>query len=173
LDPAGTDAPYGDWLVAAFDRWYDVPERETEVRLFAEIIHLVLGGASRSEQVGLSPAALIVVDTDGSLEQVDTLRSAYHGAAATNLNVRTHAFDAALRHPAVAARQLGLDGLGPECQDCDIRRICGGGYYPHRYREGSGFRHSSVFCRDLTRLIRHIHGRVRTDVAALLGGRPN
>jgi uncharacterized protein len=167
LDPLATDSPYGDWLVTAFDRWYDAPVRETEIRLFAEIIHLILGGASRSEQVGLSPVALVVVDTDGSLEQVDTLRSAYHGAAATNLNVRTDAFDAALRHPAVAARQLGLAALGPECGDCDLRRICGGGYYPHRYRSGSGFRHASVFCRDLTRLIRHIHRRVLADVTAL------
>jgi uncharacterized protein len=171
LDPAGTGTPYGDWLVAAFDRWYDAGKLETEVRLFTEIVTALLGGASRSEEIGISPVALIVVDTDGSLEQVDTLRSAYHGAAATKLNVRTHPLDAALEHPAIVARQIGLAALGETCQQCDLRRVCGGGYYPHRYLEGSGFRHESVYCRDLTRLIRHIRGRLQQDVADLLGRR--
>ncbi|WP_223198811.1 FxsB family cyclophane-forming radical SAM/SPASM peptide maturase [Solihabitans fulvus] len=164
------DASYGDWLVTIFDRWYDAPRRETEVRLFAEIVNLVLGGQSQVESVGLSPVALIVVDTDGSLEQVDTLRSAYHGAAATELTVADNSFDEALRHPAIAARQIGLAALGETCQQCGIRRVCGGGHYSHRYRRGSGFRHASVYCADLTRLITHVIGRVHTDLAALRPG---
>jgi uncharacterized protein len=171
LVPGSGHTPYGDWLVAAFDRWYGAPVRETEVRLFADVMHLLLGGASRSEQVGLSPVALIVVDTDGSMEQVDTLRSAYHGAAVTGLNVYAHPFDAALDHPAVVARQLGTAALGADCRRCDIRDVCGGGYYPHRYRRGSGFRQPSVYCADMRRLIEHVDSRMRTDIAALLAAR--
>ena len=43
--------------------------------------------------------------------------------------------------------------------------ICGGGLYPHRYRAGSGFRHPSVYCADLLRLITHVRDRVRGDLA--------
>jgi uncharacterized protein len=167
VDPRGGATPYGDWLVAVFDRWLDAPAGEPVVRLFADIVTLLLGGTSRTEEIGTSPAALIVVDTDGSLEQVDTLRSAYHGAAATALNVHTHRLDEALLHPAVAARQLGLAALGATCQRCDLRRVCGGGYYPHRYRQGSGFQKRSVYCHDLARLIRHAAARVREHVASL------
>jgi uncharacterized protein len=162
------EAPYGDWLVAVFDRWYDAPSQETEVRLFAEIMNLVLGGQSRTESVGLSPVALITVNTDGSMEQVDTLRSAYHGAAGIGHNVTDGSFDDAMRHPAIVARQIGMAALAETCRECGIRRVCGGGNYAHRYRAGAGFRNPSIYCPDLTRLITHIANRVRADVPALL-----
>jgi uncharacterized protein len=164
-DPHGTETPYGDWLVAIFDRWYPAPRQETHVRLFEEIINLLLGGASRSEQVGLSPVALIVVDTDGSLQQVDTLKSSYAGAPYTGLNIFDHPLDAALHHPAVVTRQLGLRALGEQCRGCRIVRVCGGGHYAHRYRPGAGFTSPSVYCLDLQRLIDHIGQRLRTDLS--------
>jgi uncharacterized protein len=45
--------------------------------------------------------------------------------------------------------------------------ICGGGLYPHRYREGAGFRNPSVYCADLLRLITHVTERVTSDLAGL------
>lgn len=165
--PDSADAPYGDWLIAVFDRWYHAPERETRLRLFDEIIRLVLGRPSRSEAVGLSPVGVVVIETDGSIEQVDSLKSAYDGAAGTSLHVGTHAFDTALLLPAIAARQIGERALSPECQSCEIRRICGAGLYPHRYRPGTGFANPSVYCRDLFRLIKHIQHTVNDDIAAV------
>jgi uncharacterized protein len=158
------EAPYGRWLTTVFDRWFDVSAQETEVRLFAEIINLMLGGQSRTESVGTSPVALITVNTDGSMEQVDTLRAAYPGAPATGLNVLTNSFDDALRHPAVVARQIGVAALAETCQRCELLAICGGGHYAHRYRQDSGFRNPSVYCADLTVLINHVVDRVRRTV---------
>ena len=43
-----------------------------------------------------------------------------------------------------------------------MHKICGGGYFPHRYRSGSGFRNPSVYCADLQRVITHIAARVDT-----------
>jgi uncharacterized protein len=108
-----------------------------------------------------------VVDVDGSYEQIDTLRSAYPGAVDTGLNVFAHAMDEALRHPAIVARQIGAAALSSTCTACPLRDVCGGGYYPHRYRQGSGFRNPSVYCGDLRRLITHVADRVRADVRAL------
>ncbi|MFG1918422.1 FxsB family cyclophane-forming radical SAM/SPASM peptide maturase [Micromonospora sp. NPDC048898] len=166
--PPDASTRYGEWLVAVFDRWYDAPRRETRLRLFEEIAVSVLGGHSRSEQIGLSPVGVIVIDVDGSLEQVDTLRSAYEGAPATGLTLADHPLDAALRHPAVIARQIGAKALAPACLDCSVHPVCGGGYYPHRYRKGSGFRNPSVYCADLRYLIDHIAGRVQADVARVM-----
>ncbi len=159
--------PYGDWLVTVFDYWYGAPRRATEIRLFAEIINLALDGPSWTESVGLSPVALVAVNTDGSMEQVDTLRSSYDGAAGTGLNVMEHSFDDVLSHPAIVARQVGLAALSDTCAECRLRLVCGGGCYPHRYREGGGYRNPSVYCPDLTRLIDHIATRLRDDVGAL------
>jgi uncharacterized protein len=163
------DQEYGEWLVKAFNRWYSAPRQETRVRLFREIIHLLLGGASETEQIGLSAATMIVVNTDGSLKQVDALRTAYPGAIETALTVFDHDLDEVLRHPAIVARQIGLAALAESCQCCPVRLVCGGGHYAHRYRRGSGFRNPSVYCQDLQYLIRHIGDRLRRDLTALRG----
>ena len=167
--PAGSAVtPYADWLIAIFDRWYSAPARETGIRFFEEIINLVLGGASHVESIGLTPVTLVVIEADGSLEQVDSLKAAYDGAPATGLSVFGNSFDDALELPAIAARQVGTDGLCATCQRCEVRDICGAGLYPHRYRQGSGFLNPSVYCPDLLRLIRHIRDRVRADISELV-----
>ncbi|TPQ17640.1 FxsB family radical SAM/SPASM domain protein, partial [Streptomyces sporangiiformans] len=156
--------PYGDWLATAFDAWWDMPQdasrRHTRIRLFQEIAALLLGAPSGAEAVGLSPMAAVVVETDGAIEQVDSLKSAYDGAPETGLDVFRDSFDRALRHPGIAARQLGERALAEECRGCPVRRVCGGGNYAHRYAPGTGFLHPSVYCADLERLIRHVAHRL-------------
>jgi uncharacterized protein len=167
--PDSTDTPYGDWLIAVFDHWYSAPK--VGVRLFEEIMRLIWDGTSSGEAVGLSPARMVVIETDGSIEQVDTLKAAYHGAAATSLHVTHDPLDAALLLPGVVARQLGDIALAAQCRACPIHRVCGGGMYTHRYRSGTGFANPSVYCSDLMRLIGHISQVMRADVSDRLQGR--
>lgn len=168
-DPRSPDTPYANWLIAVFERWKSAPVRQTRIRLFEDIINVLLGGHSTTEGIGLSPVAVIVVETDGAIEQSDMLASAFDGAAATGLHVTRDPFDSALRLPGVAARQLGADALSRTCRDCQLRRTCGGGLYPHRYRAGDGFANPSVYCRDLYRLITYIRDSLDDYVAALRG----
>ena len=79
---------YADWLISVFDRWYDAPRQETQIRLFRELIQLVLGQPGAVEGLGLLPSTLVVIDTDGSVKQLDSLSSAYPGAADTGLHAR-------------------------------------------------------------------------------------
>ncbi len=158
--PPGDPAPYGRWLTAVFDRWWDADRRRTRVRLFEECVALLLGVPAAGERLGLHPFTSVVVETDGSIEQVDSLKSAYEGAAATGLDVFRDSFDDALAHPGIAARQAGLAALGATCRACALVRVCGGGHYVHRYRAPDGFRNPSVYCADLAHLIRHVHARL-------------
>ncbi len=155
---------YGEWMTAAFDHWYDSDSPVPQIRLFDEIITMLLGGHSTIEAIGLTPVALVVVDTDGSMEQVDTLKSTFSGAPQTGLSVFTHSFDDALGHPAIVARQIGGEALSEICQACPVREICGGGYFPHRYRAENGFKNPSVYCSDLRYLITHISHRIHHDL---------
>lgn len=164
-----TRTPYADWLIAIFDRWYGAPAAETRVRLFDEVIELLFGGTGASESVGLAPIQLAVIETDGSLEQVDALKSAFAGAARIKGGTGGNALDRAVDEPAVIARQIGADALSPECRACPIHRVCGAGHYAHRYLAGSGFRNPSVYCADLEKLIRHIESRIRADLQAATG----
>jgi uncharacterized protein len=161
-DPART--PYADWLIAVFDHWY--PVQRTRVRIFDEIIKLLLGGDSDSEMIGLSPARMVVIETDGTIEQVDTLKVAFDGAPETGLHLKHGELDAALLLPQIAARQIGVRALSAQCRACRVHRVCGGGLYAHRYREGTGFANPSVYCPDLMRLIDHVRARMQTDIDA-------
>ncbi|PZG44157.1 radical SAM protein [Spongiactinospora gelatinilytica] len=163
----GRGTPYADWLIAIFEEWYGAAPRPTSIRLFDEIIHLLLGGHAGTEGLGLTPVGVAVVETDGTIEQTDALKSVHDGAARTGLHVARDPFDAALLVPGIAARQIGAAALAPGCRACPVGRVCGGGHYAHRYREGTGFANPSVYCADLYRLIGHIRTRVSGDIAAL------
>lgn len=148
--------PYADWLLAVFERWWHDGVRRTRIRIFEEIIALLFGLPAATETLGLAPVTTAVIETDGSLEQADSLKSAYEGAAATGLTLATDSFDRLLDHPGMVARQLGREALADTCRACELVTVCGGGHYPHRYRAGAGFQQPSVYCADLQTLIRHI-----------------
>jgi uncharacterized protein len=155
---------YADWLIAVFERWYGAPVQETRIRLFSEMIQLILGQPGAVEGLGLQPGTLVVIETDGTIKQLDSLSSAYPGAADTGRHILTDSFDAVLDHPSTVARQLGAGALSLQCQACPVMAVCGGGLYPHRYRSGTGFRNPSVYCADLLRLITHVSDRVSRDL---------
>lgn len=167
--PPDSSTPYADWLLRVFERWTSSSAPRPSVRIFETIIALTLGERSTGGVVGLAPAVAVVIDTDGAIKQVDALYAAYDGAADTGLNVADHALDAALDHPTTVARQTGLLALSPACLPCRVRDVCGGGYYPHRYRAGAGFRNPSVYCPDLLALITAVQDYTAAEVRRLLG----
>jgi uncharacterized protein len=80
-DASEGTTPYADWLIAVFDRWR-ATGRRVSVRLFHSVITTTYGGRSGTEALGLAPSDLLVIETDGSIEQVDSLKVAYDGAPA-------------------------------------------------------------------------------------------
>lgn len=166
--PDGSPTAYADWLLAVFDHWHE-RGRPVPVRLFSSVLSTLSGGPSLTESLGLAPTDLVVVETDGQLEQVDSLKSAYEGAAATGFDVFTHAFDEVAAHPGVQARQLGLAGVSETCRQCPVVRSCGGGLYTHRYRStgpSDAFDNPSVYCADLAALVRGIEARTAAALVA-------
>jgi uncharacterized protein len=157
-DP-GRDEQYADWLIAIFDRWV-ADGRPIGIRTFESILSTLTGGESSTEALGLAPVTLATIETDGSYEQVDSLKVAYDGAPATGLNVFSDGLDVVARHPDIVARQQGLDSLSQTCRECPVVTSCGGGMYAHRYRSGTEFDNPSVFCRDLLKLVTHVEQRL-------------
>jgi len=154
------EAPaYADWLIAVFEEW-SRDGRQVPARIFESIIETSSGGASSTESLGLAPSDVVVIETDGSIEQADSLKVAYRGAPATDLDIFRHGLDEAAAHPAIQARQQGIAGLSPTCRQCEVVTSCGGGLYAHRYRTGSGFQNPSVYCANLIKLITHVRARM-------------
>jgi uncharacterized protein len=162
--PAGTATPYAEWLIAIFDRWL-AGGRPVPIRTFDSIIQTTAGGDSLTEALGLSPSDLAVIETDGSYQQADSLKTAFDGAPATGLSVFSDSLDAVIQHQGIAARQQGLAGLCSTCQACPVVTSCGGGLYAHRYRTGAGFDNPSVYCADLLKLITHVRSQTRLSRA--------
>ena len=107
--PAGTESPYADWLMQVYQCWVR-DGRRVPIRLFGSVLSAARGGPSFSEAIGADPVDLLVIETDGSWEQPDSMKTAYQGAPATGMTVFSHSVDEAVCHPAVAARQ----GVGIE-----------------------------------------------------------
>src|SRR6185437_2616321 len=129
---------YADWLIAIYDRWSKSPG-EVSVRLFDSIIRTSRGSDSLTEAIGTTPSNLVVIESDGTYEQADSLKASYEDASKTGLNVFTTDLDEVAGHPGIVARQSGLAGLSAKCRSCEVVSSCGGGLYAHRYRSGSGF----------------------------------
>ncbi|MGC0339501.1 FxsB family cyclophane-forming radical SAM/SPASM peptide maturase [Streptomyces sp. SLBN-8D4] len=160
-DDSASATSYGDWLLRVHDRW-TAAGRPMGVRVLDSVLRTLRGASSLTESLGLAPVELAVIETDGALEQADSLKTAYDGAPGTGMDVHANSLDEMAVHPGIVARQLGLDGLCETCRGCPVVRSCGGGLYAHRYRSGSGaggFMNPSVYCADLKQLITGIRDR--------------
>lgn len=160
--PGGARAPYAQWLLAIHGRW-TAEGRPVPVRVFDSVRRMLRGGSSLVESIGTDPVDLVVIETDGSFEQADSLKTAYDGAPATGMDVFAHSLDEVAAHPGIAARRQGKAGLCDECRRCPVVDVCGGGLYAHRFRTGTGFANPSAYCGDLMELILGIREAEETE----------
>ena len=156
-------APYGDWLIELYRVW-STDESRIRLRLFDDIIHLLLGGEYSFESLGLAPAQLVTIESNGDIELVDSIGFTYDGAAATGANVMTHELDEVLTHPGVVCRQIGARALPEVCRSCPVLEVCGGGLISHRWDLLNGFKNQTVYCSDMKKIIDHIDTDVRGRV---------
>ncbi|WP_436524792.1 FxsB family cyclophane-forming radical SAM/SPASM peptide maturase [Actinoplanes sp. HUAS TT8] len=150
--PGDRHTPYADWLSVIHRRWL-ADDRPMRIRLFEGLHSTARGGPSGSEQLGADAVDLAVIETDGSYEQADSMKTAYDGAPATGLSVLTHTVDDLSRLQPIAVRQNSIQNLGDICRSCPVVSQCAGGLYAHRYRSGHDFANPSVYCPDLRVLI--------------------
>lgn len=155
---------YGKWMAEVFDVWLR-SGRDIEVCYIEEIIAMLFGQPSTREHIGSQFADLIIIESDGDIEGVDTLKMVSREATRLGLNVHQNTFSQALQHESVACRLVGYDALCDECRSCKFLEYCGGGYLPHRYKKETGFLNPSVYCHDIQYLISHIRNTLERKLA--------
>jgi uncharacterized protein len=156
----GSSTPYADWLIPIFYQWFAEKPQRIRIRRFRDIIALMLGDQHASEEWGLQPVDFVVVESNGDIEAVDTLKVTFPGATKLGLNVFDNTFDDVYACPAIIERQSRWVALCEKCRSCSLVRVCGGGYFPHRYSKSRGFQNPSVYCDDITKLISTIRESV-------------
>jgi uncharacterized protein len=149
----------GRWLIQVFDEW--VLHRETlHLRIFVTIIRLLLGGKYGTDQLGERAFGALVVETDGSYQVYDGLKTAFHGAGFTGMDVHGSSISSVESLPLARAFRDKASGAAAQCLDCRLFPVCGGGSPIHRYSNERGFDLPSVYCEDLTMLIMHIRSYI-------------
>lgn len=152
-------APCADFLLPILDDWWKNGTVDQQISIFWQMSRLILGGTSLLDLFGNRPLGFIFVESDGSMEGLDTLRASGPGLLAqTGLNVLTDSF-ASIRDTSDFHRRTIFDGVAipTGCQGCPEVTTCAGGHLANRFSQARGFDNPSVWCQDLLRLF----GRLR------------
>jgi uncharacterized protein len=156
--------PCADFLIPIFDDWWRDGSFEVSIRDFWNFGRLIMGGASQVDTIGNPPLGYTCVETDGSMQGLDKLRSCEDGLSEIGLNVYEADFrEIASASPFHAAIMEGLP-LPSGCRSCPERETCAGGHLPNRYSKARGFDNPSVWCADLLALFAHIRMRMGVSV---------
>jgi uncharacterized protein len=145
----------GEWLCDVFDEWV-IREQTVNIRFFHTIIDLLLGGGSGTDQLGAWSHGAVMIETDGTYEVYDALKTAKSGAGVTGLTLSAASIAQVDELDFVKAFRNKSAGACTECLRCPRFSICGGGSPIHRFSDQTGFNNPSVYCSDLMMLINHI-----------------
>ena len=160
--PGADPYAYGKWYFQVYSAWVSDRYPRLSIRFLENIVSQLAGGHSTFEAMTLSPCTLITIATDGGIEGVDCLKSTASGIQKLGLNIGMTSFDEVVRHNLVSVRQSGETQLSDTCKGCDLKAVCAGGYFPHRWSRSRQFDNPSVYCEDLAWLIRRIDEDLRS-----------
>ena len=154
--PAGftSPTPYADYLIAVFDEWWKENHPDVRIAFFDGLLRSMVGSRVHSDSLGADPLTTVVVDRDGNIEPVDSLCGRDAGQA--DLNVASHSIESIFQQPTFQKALAGQESLCQTCRKCEIRDVCGGGYLPSRFSQWNGFDNPSIYCADLSKLVRHV-----------------
>lgn len=152
-------AEFGRWYTRLFD--HIVNNRiDIRVRFFNGIVQSLTNHPHASRTMGNMELAALVMESDGTYELVDSLKSTYDEATKTGLNVNQHSLDDFVAFRGEWLRKTGAMRPCNECLNCPIFSFCQGGFYVHRYSSKNKFANPDVYCADLKEVFYHIHSRL-------------
>lgn len=138
------------------------------LRIFDTILRHLVGQKKGVDSLGGNPVTFATIDTDGSLEPLDSFRACADGLTGLGLNIRSDPVAALYDHWLYQVAVAGQDGLCEICTACPLHDVCGAGYLPHRFSRENGFDNPSVYCHDLWKLINRIVEAAVAEVPAEL-----
>jgi uncharacterized protein len=165
IRPNGDPYAYGKWYFQIYLAWVSDRYPRLAVRFLENIVSQLAGGRNTFEAMTLNSCTLITIASDGSMEGVDCMKSTASGIQKMGINIEMSSFDDAIRHRLISVRQSGENQLSDTCKACDLKSICAGGYFPHRWSRSNQFDNPSIYCEDLAWLIRQIRNDLQHRLA--------
>lgn len=152
---------YIDWLIEAFDVWFNEYQNIT-VRVFENVLESVSGLEISSDVFGGGELSYLTIETDGSYHTSDILKTTYEGASQTNLHLSNASIENVINSSSFIEYNNHLDELNlpQKCRSCDELSHCKGGCLPHRYSSNNDFDNPSIYCNEMKSLIQHARSRL-------------
>jgi uncharacterized protein len=148
---------YGEWMCRLLDVYLSDPQ-PPRIRILDDLLRLILGGRGIKEGSGTEDYGILIIDTDGTINKNDTLKSA--GTASDQFAASWSIIGGALTNVVAskefAAYYASQRPLATRCLSCPDMPVCGGGMPAHRWKDETGFNNPSVFCADQRLLIAHM-----------------
>lgn len=170
---SGGGLPHANWLMRFFDLWQAQRPPKFRVPLFDRMMHRLMFENGSSDGPILDERYTIIVDTDGEVSCMDLIRGAIPGSAKSGYFVSSDTFESALAGNPILRKYTNAGQLPAVCKDCQFESICGGGAISHRFSVNKGFDNPSVYCPDLTVMIKHVqtysNSISRIDLARQMG----
>ncbi len=156
----------GSWLIEIFDLWHkDTDKNKPIIRPLIDLMKSILGIKTTSEVFGKGVNDTLVIETDGSIETVDTLRICGDGFTKTKFNVLNDELNTIFEKSELARLYYnGHDNLCGTCRNCPLETVCGGGYLGHRYSKENAFDNPSIYCKEIIELICHIQNEILKEI---------
>jgi uncharacterized protein len=139
------------YLRDAFDAWTALDNPRFHIRTFEHIIGGIFGTRPQLDAFGGGTGWLMVVESDGSYQNLDVLHICGEEFTSTDGHLCGRSFG---DHFNLTRREEAP--LCAVCASCQVVDLCGGGYLPHRF-DGGGFDNPSVHCYALKGIITHVH----------------
>lgn len=145
--------PYGDWLIELYKIWKADSDR-TSIYLFESLVKMIVGQRHIGDQLmGRKTNGVLVIETDGSIEIVDSIRACYEGITRNDLSVHTNEIMDLFDERVFGIYYNAHDQVCEKCLNCPVYDICGGGFLGHRYSIENGFDNPTIYCKDMIRFI--------------------
>ncbi|NJM79463.1 MAG: hypothetical protein HC854_07360 [Flavobacterium sp.] len=150
--------PYADFLIQLFDLWFEDKEK-FDIPLFIGYINVILGFAN-FDDVNSNELKSLVIETNGEIEPIDSLKACGQEFTKTNKNIKENDLEAIFNSSLGNLYFNESMKVCSQCKDCPIFEICLGGRLVHRFDKKNGFDNPSVYCEDMVKFICHIQNRL-------------
>lgn len=157
-----TDQEFGEFLIKAFDIWWEKDNPNLSVRYFSEVIKFMMGGQTTLCKFRADKCRpFLAIDTNGDVYPCDT----FVGAGAWKLgsliedDLKT-IFLGEKRQRFIRAMEV----IDPVCSDCQWFQLCRGGCTYHRFLANDDLSARTVFCESRKTIFSHIANVLRLDV---------
>ncbi|WP_420574198.1 radical SAM protein [Kordia sp.] len=159
--------PYADWFIGLYKLWKEDRNNRPSIYFFETLVKMIMGQEGIGNQLmGRRTNGVAVVESDGSVEVVDSLRACFEGITRNDINVHNNNLEDLFEDDTFQLYYRAHDEVTEQCLNCPVFDICGGGFLGHRYSEANGFDNPTMYCKDMVRLISFIQNDILNSLPA-------